>query len=207
MNENEFTAMVCSKILHDLAGPIGAIMNGTELLKEGGGSASKEILDLLKSSSDQLTALLQVFRVGFGALSTGGEEVEAEMVREHLATFARFKGVEIHWLPEEAMIDKDIAKIIVNSAFILVEAARKKGQLQISCSGAEGRHSFSVAAFGEGIKAPEELRLFFTGAEIPELSTRNIPAYLIAQLAVARALKITLVETANGPVLQGKTKG
>lgn len=198
--------MVCSKILHDMAGPIGAVMNGTELLKEISNAGNEEIIELLKSSSDQLTALLQVFRVSFGALSTGGDEVEAGMVQTHLETYTNFKGVPMTWQPEEAMINKDIAKMLVNGIFLLTELARKKGQLQVSATSAGGVETFSIAAFGQGITAPEELKIIFNGAEKPEITTRNIPAFVIIGLAKDKNMEVKLVETPNGVVLQGQSK-
>lgn len=207
MNDKDFTAMVCSKILHDLAGPIGAVMNGAELIEESEVEGMEDILEMLKSSSEQLTALLQVFRVGFGALSTGGEEVDVNMVQTHLADYTKFKGVPVTWQPEEASIDKTLAKLLVNSVFLLADLARKKGQLQISCSDAGNKKSFSVAAFGQGITAPEEMRAFFMAGERPEVSTGNVPAYIIIGLAEEAGLEVSLNETQNGVILQGQSKG
>lgn len=206
MTDKDFTAMVCSKILHDLAGPIGAVMNGTELLKESSNAGNEEIIELLKSSSDQLTALLQVFRVSFGALSSGGDEVEAGMVQEHLETYTNFKGVTMTWQPEAAMIQKDIAKMLVNGVFLLTELARKKGQLQVSSTNAGGVETFSIAAFGQGITAPEELKAIFNGVNKPEINTRNIPAFIIIGLASDKNMTVTLLETPNGVVLQGQSQ-
>ncbi|MEE8295450.1 MAG: histidine phosphotransferase family protein [Sphingomonadales bacterium] len=205
MTEKDFTAMVCSKILHDLAGPIGAVMNGTELLKETSNAGNEEIIELLQSSSDQLTALLQVFRVSFGALSSGGDEVEAGMVQTHLETYTNFKGVRMTWQPEEAMINKGIAKMLVNGIFLLTELARKKGQLQVSSTNTGGNETFSIAAFGQGITAPEELKAIFNGTKKPEMDTRNIPAFIIIGLAKEKNMSVTLVETPNGVVLQGQS--
>lgn len=198
--------MVCSKILHDLAGPIGAVMNGTELLKESANEGNEEIIELLKDSSDQLTALLQVFRVGFGAMGTGGEEVDAGMVQEHLETYTKFKGVRLTWQPEAAMIQKDIAKMLVNGVFLLTELARKKGQLQLSSTNAGGVETFSIAAFGPGITAPDDLKIIFNGGEKPKINTQNIPAFVIIGLAADKNMSVTLVETPNGVVLQGQSQ-
>jgi len=206
MTDKDFTAMVCSKILHDLAGPIGAVMNGTELLEETSNAGNEEIIELLKSSSEQLTALLQIFRVSFGALSSGGDEVEAGMVQEHLETYTKFKGVMMTWQPEEAMIDKDIAKMLVNGIFLLTELARKKGQLQVSSSNGGGLKTFSIAAFGQGITAPEELKAIFNGVNKPEITTGNISAFIILGLAADKNMVVTLLETPNGVVLRGQSR-
>lgn len=204
MKDDDFTAMVSSKILHDLAGPIGAIMNGAELLEEGSGMVDpKEIVALLKSSTEQLNAMLQVFRVAYGAMTTGGDEIEAKMVLSNLETFAAYKSFGIHWELQDAMLHKNMAKIIMNATFMLAEPVRKKGDLHIACSRVGGAYNYSVAALGENVKFSEELiKIVNEGAEYP-LTTRNMPAYVIRGLSKEMRLESVIEEVETGFILKG----
>ena len=38
--------LVCSRLCHDLVGPVGAAANGIELLRETMGSGSDDVLDM-----------------------------------------------------------------------------------------------------------------------------------------------------------------
>ncbi|MCH8323446.1 MAG: hypothetical protein IIB64_10310 [Proteobacteria bacterium] len=205
MEDLSFTSMVCSKILHDLAGPIGAVMNGAELLEEGTGVVDQaEIIQLLKDSTDQLNANLQVFRIAFGALSTGEGQVDIAMFREALDVYAKFRSFPILWETSGVMADKNLVKIILNSVFILGDAARKKGQVRITLRGDSSDCSFNVAGLGEGVKISPEIRNLLEGSETPPFTTANISAYVIKSLAASLRLKLSVNEAPTGVIIIGQ---
>ena len=48
----DLAALLCSRVCHDLISPVGAIVNGLEVLEEEKDEATKEFaLDLIKSSA------------------------------------------------------------------------------------------------------------------------------------------------------------
>ncbi len=205
MEDMSFTSMVCSKILHDLAGPIGAVMNGTELLEEGTGVIDQaEIIQLLKDSTDQLNASLQVFRIAFGALSTGEDKVDIGAFREALDTYAKFRSFPVLWETSGLVADKNLVKIILNSAFILGDAARKKGQVRITLKGDSSDLSFSVAGLGEGVKIPPGIRNLLEGRESPPFTTVNMSAYIARSLADTLKLKLSVKEAPTGVIIIGQ---
>ncbi len=64
------SALVSTRICHDLISPIGAISNGVELLSETLGQTSPE-LSLIGDSVNSATARLRCFRIAFGATPPG----------------------------------------------------------------------------------------------------------------------------------------
>ena len=203
MKDFSFTSMICSKILHDMAGPIGAVMNGTELLEDGSGIDQGEIIDLLKASTEQLNANLQVFRIAFGALSTGHDEVGLISFQSALDSYAKFKGFKVTWSADGETLHKELAKIILNGAFILGDVVRKKGSLHIQCSGNITDHAFSLAAIGEGLVIADDLSDILEHKSSPPYSTSNMCAYLIRTLASSLTLKTTFEVTDTGIMLRG----
>lgn len=65
----DLTALVGSRICHDLISPIGAIGNGMELLSMAlpGPAAGEEELALIAESVTQANARIRLFRLAFGA--------------------------------------------------------------------------------------------------------------------------------------------
>ncbi len=61
----DFSALVGSRICHDLISPIGAIGNGMELLVMSGGGGSPEF-ELINSSVSNANARIRFFRIAFG---------------------------------------------------------------------------------------------------------------------------------------------
>ena len=79
MDDSALTALVSSRICHDLISPIGAISNGVELMTElnGGGTAE---LDLISDSATSAAVKLRYFRIAFGNAATDAL-VSAEELR------------------------------------------------------------------------------------------------------------------------------
>ena len=59
--------ILCSRLCHDLIGPVGAINNGLELMAEMGIGEGDEAMELVRASAQSAADKLQVFRLAFGA--------------------------------------------------------------------------------------------------------------------------------------------
>ncbi|MSO76029.1 MAG: hypothetical protein EXQ87_03830 [Alphaproteobacteria bacterium] len=58
--------LLCSRLCHDLIGPIGAINNGLELLSDYDPSMADDVLPLLTTSAKQAWDRLAFFRAALG---------------------------------------------------------------------------------------------------------------------------------------------
>ncbi len=76
---DDLTALLGSRICHDLISPLGAIGNGVELLMMTGASAGPEIA-LISQSVASANARIRFFRIAFGAASPGQPIGRAEVV-------------------------------------------------------------------------------------------------------------------------------
>ena len=196
--------MVCSKILHDIAGPIGAIMNGVELLADtGDGGDQEEIIDLIRSSADQLSSQVKAFRIAFGALSSGWGEIGIMDFRYALESYAGFRSFSLRWTTEGETIHKDLAKLVMNAAFIMGDVVRKKGELHITRTGDVHDYSFTIEALGEGIILPDDQKGILDGSQMPPQSTSNMSAYLVRAIAESLNLTVTVDVSANAIVING----
>src|ERR1700726_2917204 len=69
----DLAALLCSRVCHDLISPVGAIVNGLEVMDEDKDEETKVFaLDLIKKSANQASAKLQFCRLAFGAAGSGG---------------------------------------------------------------------------------------------------------------------------------------
>src|ERR1700683_4075071 len=81
MTEIEFSALMVSRVCHDLVGPLGAVVNGLEVLEEEHDAAMREdALKLVASSANQALARIQFMRVAFGAAGSAGAELDLNEV-------------------------------------------------------------------------------------------------------------------------------
>src|SRR5215813_4793513 len=73
----DLAALLCSRVCHDLISPTGAIVNGLEVLEDGGDAEMKTFaLDLIKKSAKSASARLQFCRLAFGAAGSAGAQID-----------------------------------------------------------------------------------------------------------------------------------
>jgi histidine phosphotransferase ChpT len=141
----DLAALLCSRVCHDLISPVGAIVNGLEVLDEDKDEETKTFaLDLIKKSAQQASAKLQFCRLAFGAAGSAGAQIElgdAEKVARGLIEDGK---TTIVWnLPRE-FVPKNRAKLLLNMLMVAVGTIPRGGVLTVDP--AEG--GYRVAATG-----------------------------------------------------------
>src|SRR6202045_4824181 len=117
----DLAALLCSRVCHDLISPVGAIVNGLEVMDEDKDEETKVFaLDLIKKSAKQASAKLQFCRIAFGAAGSAGAQIDlgdAEKVARGL--FSDDK-TAIGWnLPRE-LLPKNRGKLLLNMLLVAV---------------------------------------------------------------------------------------
>ena len=73
----DLAALLCSRVCHDLISPVGAIVNGLEVMEEDKDEETKTFaLDLIKKSAITASAKLQFCRLAFGAAGSAGAQID-----------------------------------------------------------------------------------------------------------------------------------
>src|SRR5208282_2811571 len=73
----DLAALLCSRVCHDAIGPVGAIVNGLEVLEDEKDPQMREVaVDLIKKSAASASARLQFCRLAFGAAGSMGAAVD-----------------------------------------------------------------------------------------------------------------------------------
>lgn len=93
-NNMDFSALVGSRICHDLISPVGAIGNGVELIGMGGNSGPE--LDLISDSVGNANARIRFFRIAFG-LAGDEQMVGVNEIRSILGDLAVGGRVSYEW--------------------------------------------------------------------------------------------------------------
>ena len=73
----DLAALLCSRVCHDIISPVGAIINGLEVLDEDNGEDMRDFaFNLIRKSAAQASAKLQFARLAFGAAGSAGAEID-----------------------------------------------------------------------------------------------------------------------------------
>ena len=92
----DLTALLGSRICHDLISPIGAIGNGVELLMMDGLGSSPEFA-LIADSVANANARIRFFRVAFGAAGASEQRIGRTEVAGILSDLTRGGRVTLEW--------------------------------------------------------------------------------------------------------------
>ena len=113
-NKPDLTALLGSRICHDLISPIGAISNGVELLMMDGASMGPEIV-LISESVANANARIRFFRVAFG-VSGQDHRIGRQEVLTILSDLTRGGRLTIDWRGPTELSRRE-----VKLAFLLIQ--------------------------------------------------------------------------------------
>jgi histidine phosphotransferase ChpT len=132
----DLAALLCSRVCHDLISPVGAIVNGLEVLDEDKDEETKTFaLDLIKKSAHQASAKLQFCRLAFGAAGSAGAQIELGDAEKAARGLIEDGKTTIAWnLPRE-LVAKNRAKLLLNMLVVAVGTIPRGGTLTVEPAG------------------------------------------------------------------------
>lgn len=73
----DLAALLCSRVCHDVISPVGAIVNGLEVLEDDQDESMRTFaLELIGKSARQASARLKFARIAFGAAGSAGASID-----------------------------------------------------------------------------------------------------------------------------------
>src|ERR671928_1554470 len=115
----DLAALLCSRVCHDLISPVGAIVNGLEVLEDDNDESTKEFaLDLIKKSARQASARLQFCRLAFGAAGSAGAQIDLGDAEKVLRGFLEDEKTKIAWELPRLLLAKNRVKLLLNMLVI-----------------------------------------------------------------------------------------
>jgi histidine phosphotransferase ChpT len=150
----DLAALLCSRVCHDLISPVGAIVNGIEVMEEDKNEETKTFaLDLIKKSAYQASAKLQFCRLAFGAAGSAGAEIDlGDAEKTARGLFEDGKSTLVWNLPRR-LLAKNRVKLLLNMLLIAASTVSRGGTLTVDpVSGGDGIAGFVVTASGLNAK-------------------------------------------------------
>ncbi len=124
--------LLCSRLCHDMVGPVGAATNGIELLREVSAGHHDDIIDMTDASARTAWRRLEFFRVAFG--SAGGREGwGTNELRQLAQNMLHDSKVRLDWENTPALTELEGrgGKLVLNLVLLLAEAMPRGGDLAV----------------------------------------------------------------------------
>jgi histidine phosphotransferase ChpT len=196
MSELEFAALLVSRVCHDLVSPVGAVVNGLEVLEdERDANMRADALKLVTSSAEQATARLQFARIAFGAAGSAGAELDLTEVGRTVQGLVRGGKVNVDWQAGSLNWPKDWAKLLMNATLLASDSLPRGGHIKVETSMDPAAPGFTVRATGQNARILEEVEKAARGEPVYPMDGRSIQAFLTYKLA--RTLNAGLTLTAR----------
>jgi histidine phosphotransferase ChpT len=184
MNDLDFAALLVSRVCHDLVSPVGAVVNGLEVLEDETDSAMRaDALRLVAVSAELAAARLQFARIAYGAAGSVGAELDLSEVARVVAGLMKGSKVELVWQPHPVNWPKDWAKLLMNCALIASDCLPRGGRVRVEATNDTGAPSFRIIASGVIARVQPETQRALLGEPDGMLDGRSIQPYLTYQLA------------------------
>src|SRR6185312_3744194 len=153
MTEIEFAAFLVSRVCHDLVGPLGAVVNGLEVLEDERDAGMRaDALKIVTESADQALAKLQFMRIAFGAAGSAGAELDLGEVGRLVTGLVAGSRTEIQWNAEQVAWPKDWAKLLMNAAVLAADCLPRGGTVVVTTKGDATAPSFNIEATGISVR-------------------------------------------------------
>jgi histidine phosphotransferase ChpT len=190
----DLAALLCSRVCHDLISPVGAIVNGLEVLEEEKDEATKEFaLDLIKRSAGNASAKLQFCRIAFGAAGSAGAQIDLGDAEKIARGFLEDEKTKIAWNLPRALLAKNRVKLLLNMLLIAGQSIPRGGTLTVDPIGAGDTMGFKGTAAGTNAKVPPAVPPLLTGESGAEgLDAHRIQPYYASLLAKACGVKAAI---------------
>lgn len=184
MSDLEFAALLVSRVCHDLVSPVGAVVNGLEVLEEERDAALRaDALKLVGSSAALAAARLQFARIAFGTAGSAGAELDLTEVGRMVGGFLSGGKIQLEWSAAPVNWPKDWAKLLMNCVVIAADTLPRGGKLSVKTSGSAEKPWFLIAGAGQNARLQEEVARVFRGEPGLPSDGRSVQSYLTYRIA------------------------
>ena len=128
----DLAALLCSRVCHDLISPVGAIVNGLEVMEEDKDEETKTFaLELIKKSAHQASAKLQFCRLAFGAAGSAGAQIDLGDAEKAARGLIEDGKTTLAWNLPRALLAKNRVKLLLNMVLIAARRIPRGGTLTV----------------------------------------------------------------------------
>ncbi|MGV6802379.1 MAG: histidine phosphotransferase family protein [bacterium] len=176
----ELSALLASRICHDLVNPIGALAAGLEVMEsEDDPEMRQEAQKLIAISTQKSIAMLSFARLAFGAGGAFGDDIDVDEAKHSAqALYEHFKP-ELDWQLPAGPASKSFCKILLSIVLFAADCVPRNGS-RVIVSG--DRQNIMVTAIGPKVKLKDTLVEALKGNG-QDLEPKMTPAYIAAKLA------------------------
>jgi histidine phosphotransferase ChpT len=192
----DLAALLCSRVCHDVISPVGAIVNGLEVLDDEKDEEMRQFaVDLIKRSAKTASARLQFCRLAFGAAGSAGAAIDTGDAEKVVRGLMEDEKTKIVWNAPRVLMPKNKVKLVLNLCLIAQAAIPRGGEINVTITGDDGA-SMRVVAQGTNAKLAHHVPALLAGTpENDSVDAHGIQPFYTGLVARESGMSVS-VETA-----------
>jgi histidine phosphotransferase ChpT len=197
ISDFELISLISSRFFHDLAGPIGAVCNGAEFMREEKGEMRNRAIDLIDISAREAVSRINYFRRVFGNIPQTAN-ADFEYIKQITQELFNYSKLNIEWHSKD--LDEGVynighieAKILLNMIFVVSTVAIYGGLMVIKLHKKGNKLEMSVEIQANKIKMDYDIsELVQNNNETIAITTKNAPILYMKKFADANKCNLKL---------------
>jgi histidine phosphotransferase ChpT len=190
----DLAALLCSRVCHDVISPVGAIVNGLEVLEDESDASMKDFaLDLIRKSAKQASARLQFARLAFGAAGSAGASIDLGDAEQVARGMFQDDKVAFAWSAPRLLFPKNRVKLLLNLIVTAIQAVPRGGSVSVVVSGDAERCEFVLKSKGLNARIPPHAQALLDGSpESGTVDAHGIQTFYAGMVARAAGMTVNL---------------
>jgi histidine phosphotransferase ChpT len=190
----ELAALLCSRVCHDLISPVGAIVNGLEVLDDNPKPDDREFaLDLIRKSAKIASARLQFCRLAFGAAGSAGAQIDLGDAQNMAKGHFEDGKITLAWNLPRLLLPKNRVKLLLNLLVIAQQTIPRGGVLTVDSLGEGEAMGFRITATGLNARVSQPVADLLASGSSNAVDAHAVQPYYTRLLADACGISISLV--------------
>ena len=194
--------LLSAKMCHDMAGPIGAVNNGIELLLEDKGNIKDRAATLIQDSAKEAVVRLQFFRYIYGTLPPVGEANLEHLKNLTTQVFVGGKTIidwpDSHTNASAISISHKLGKITLNMIYIMSGILIHGGKIAIRLHKLPNGKRITIHGAGTGLKVDDVfLQLLADKMDHITINSRNVQMVYAMKYCKQSGVDVTLDQKAE----------
>ena len=202
----DLAALLCSRVCHDLISPVGAIMNGLEVMEEDKDEETRTFaMELIKKSARTASAKLQFCRLAFGAAGSAGAQIDSGDAEKVTRGLIEDEKTKVTLTLPRVLLPKNRVKLLLNMVLIAAQTIPRGGVLSIEPIGEGEKMGFRVAAAGTNARMPQAVPLLLSGDPVGHaVDAHAIQPFYTGMLARTCGLAIAMANEGEAVVVSAR---
>lgn len=179
------TQLLCSRLCHDLIGPVGVAASGSDLLELSEASGA-EAMALIIDSAKQAARRLAFYRIAFGYGRGAGAGPGFSELRSLADAFFANSRISPAWIDDRAASQQlqplamPVARLLACLLLVAAETLPRGGALTMTLgSNADGSLTVGVTAAGHGARLSSDAAVALSGNAGDDLNPRTVVPFYV----------------------------